>query len=76
MPLWLWGVYALDRAICLYEDALALLVQDFDAFVDWKTMVVHQLMCPFIMPLTSVLEAASTLSAILDEPKGFEVISK
>ncbi|KAF2825925.1 hypothetical protein CC86DRAFT_249994, partial [Ophiobolus disseminans] len=76
IPPWLWALKAFDRAIVTYGFVLSLVVHDLDAGVNWKMIVVHLLMAPVLVPWTSVLEAASLLSAIFDTKTGFDVISK
>jgi len=76
MPLWLWGVQSFNWAITLYGSAVSLFIQDLDASVDWKTMIVHQLMVIMVLPATGPLNYVSVLSAIADVTTGFEVILK
>ena len=76
IPLWLWKLYSLDRALQIYQDGLALLIQDYDAGLPWKQIAVHQLVLPILRPFTGALEATAIISAAIDEFSGFEVISK
>jgi len=76
MPPWLWAIKSFDRALVTYGFLLSLVIQDLDAGVNWKMIVVHILAAPLLMPWASVLEAISLLSAIFDTKTGFDVISK
>ncbi len=76
MPLWLWGIKSFDMTIYIYGNMAALFIQDLDAGLDWTTILVHQFVAIVAMPLTRVVLATATLSAILDVTSGFDVISK
>lgn len=76
LPSWVWALYSFDCALHIYTNGHALLLQDLDASISWKAIIWHQILCLVAMPVVGMMESIAVLSAIVDTPNGFEVISK
>ena len=73
---WCYVLLAFDEAVRICGLSLALFIQDLDAMVGWEDMLWHQSLCLLLTPTLWILDATAILSAWIDMPSGFEVISK
>jgi cellulose synthase/poly-beta-1,6-N-acetylglucosamine synthase-like glycosyltransferase len=73
---WCVALLALHEAVRICGLSLALFIQDLDARVGCKDMLWHQALCLLLAPILWILDATAILSAWVDMPSGFEVISK